>query len=81
LAFLPQFVVPSQPLVPQLVVMGVVCVTLNTLADVAAVFAAGRLLNSNAARTARARILTVASGVTMVGLGVYLALVERSLKN
>jgi threonine/homoserine/homoserine lactone efflux protein len=54
LAFLPQFTSPNAPLVPQLVLLGSICVALNTLLDVAAVFAAHRLLESRAARAARA---------------------------
>ncbi len=77
LAFLPQFVSASEPLVPQLVLLGSICVTLNTLVDVMAVFAADRLLTSGAARAARARFLTQASGVTMLGLGAFLALARR----
>ena len=77
LAFLPQFVTPSEPLVPQLVLLGSICVTLNTLVDVVAVFAADRLLQSGTARAARARLLTRTSGVTMLGLGAYLALARR----
>jgi len=77
LAFLPQFVSPGEPLVPQLVLLGSICVAFNTLVDVVAVFAADRLLESDAARTVRARLLTRASGVTMLGLGAYLALARR----
>jgi threonine/homoserine/homoserine lactone efflux protein len=80
LAFLPQFVSPSDPLIPQLVMLGSICVALNTLVDVIAVFAADRLLKSGAARAARAaraRLLTKVSGVTMLGLGAYLALARR----
>ena len=77
LAFLPQFVAPGEPLIPQLVLLGSICVALNTLVDVVAVFAADRLLESSAAREARARILTRVSGVTMLGLGAYLALARR----
>ena len=77
LAFLPQFTLPSAPLVPQLVLMGGICVALNTLVDVAAVFAAHRLLRSGAAQAARARLLTRVSGATMVGLGAWLALARR----
>lgn len=77
LAFLPQFVQVSQPLVPQLVLLGTTCVVLNTLVDVAAVFAAARLLQPGAARARRARWLTRASGATMLGLGAYLALAKR----
>jgi threonine/homoserine/homoserine lactone efflux protein len=77
LAFLPQFVNAGQPLVPQLALLGSICVALNTGVDVVAVFAADRLLASNAARASRARLLTRISGVTMIGLGAYLALAKR----
>ena len=76
-AFLPQFVSSSEPLVPQLVLLGSICVALNTLVDVVAVFAAARLLESGVARAARARLLTRVSGATMLGLGAYLALTRR----
>jgi threonine/homoserine/homoserine lactone efflux protein len=77
LAFLPQFVSASAPLVPQLVWLGSICVALNTLVDVVAVFAAHRLLKSGAARAARARVMTRISGATMLGLGAFLALARR----
>ncbi|GAC1325806.1 MAG: LysE family translocator [Collimonas sp.] len=77
LAFLPQFVSPGEPLAPQLVILGSICVTLNTTVDVIAVFAADRLLKSGVARAARARLLTKVSGVTMLGLGASLALAGR----
>ena len=77
LAFLPQFTSPDAPLVAQLVLLGSICVALNTLVDVVAVFAAHRLLESEAARAARARVLTRVSGVTMIGLGTFLALARR----
>ena len=78
LAFLPQFTTPRRPLVPQLALLGSICVLLNTLVDVVAVFAANRLLESTAARAARARLMTRASGITMLGLGTYLALARRA---
>ena len=77
LAFLPQFVATASPLVPQLVVLGSVCVVLNTCVDVLAVLAAHRLLRSAVAREARARLLQRASGATLIGLGAWLALVRR----
>jgi threonine/homoserine/homoserine lactone efflux protein len=77
LAFLPQFVLPSEPLVPQLVLLGCICVALNTVVDVLAVFAAHRMLKSGVARVARARLMTRVSGVTMLGLGAFLALARR----
>lgn len=77
LAFLPQFVAPGEPLVAQLVLLGSICVALNTFVDVVVVFAAERLLKSETVRTTRARVLTRVSGVTMLGLGAYLALARR----
>lgn len=77
LAFLPQFVATPGPLVPQLVMLGSICVALNTIVDVIAVLAAQRLLQSGTARSARARLLTRTSGLTMVGLGAFLALARR----
>lgn len=77
LAFLPQFVSPGEPLGPQLVLLGSICVALNTFVDVLAVFAAHRLLKSGVARAARARLMTRVSGFTMLGLGAFLALARR----
>ena len=77
LAFLPQFVSQSDPLIPRLVLLGSICVALNTLVDVMAVVAADRLLKSSAAHAARSRRLTQVSGVTMLGLGAYLALARH----
>ena len=77
LAFLPQFVSPQDPLITQLFLLGCICVTLNTLVDVAAVFAAHRLMQSDLARSARAKLLNRLSGVMMIGIGVFLALARR----
>ena len=77
LAFLPQFLVSSSPVVPQLVLMGTVCVAFNTLADVGAVLGAARLLQSGPAARRRARWLNTVSGVTLVGLGLYVAASRR----
>ena len=77
LAFLPQFTSALYPLTAQLVVMGTICVFMNTLVDVIAVLASHRLLRSSATQSARARLLTRVSGVTMLGLGAYLALARR----
>lgn len=78
LAFLPQFVTAAEPLAPQLVMLGSICVALNTLVDVIAVFAAQSLLTSSTARAVRARLLTRVSGVTMISLGAALALARRN---
>jgi threonine/homoserine/homoserine lactone efflux protein len=77
LAFLPQFVSSNEPLVQQLVLLGCICVSLNTFVDVMAVFAAHRLLKSGSARAARARLMARVSGFTMLGLGAFLALARR----
>ena len=77
LAFLPQFVDYAQPLAGQLVVLGCICVTLNSLVDVMAVLLAHRLLQSGATRAARERLMTRVSGATLVGLGAFLALARR----
>ena len=77
LAFLPQFTTPAEPLLLQLVLLGSICVALNTLVDVMAVLGAQRLLKSGLGRSARARLMTRASGLTMVVLGARLALAKR----
>lgn len=77
MAFLPQFLVSRPSVVAQLVVMGTVCVVLNTLVDVVAVFGAARLLRSEASGRQRARLLNKASGLTLVGLGLYVAVSKR----
>lgn len=77
-AFLPQFVMPSAPLIAQLVLLGAICVALNTLVDVIAVLTTDRWIASRAACAARTQCLTRVSGVTLLGLGAYLALARRA---
>ena len=77
LAFLPQFLVEGASTAAQLVVMGTVCVLLNTLVDVAAVAGAARLVASEASGRRRAGLLNKASGATLVGLGLYVAVSKR----
>ena len=79
LAFLPQFVSREEPLVAQFVLLGSICVALNTLVDIVAVFAAHRLMKSDMARTARAKLMNRLSGVTMIGIGAFLALARREI--
>jgi len=78
LAFLPQFVSPQEPLVTQLLLLGCICVTLNTLVDIAAVFAADRIMKSGPARAARRQLLRRLSAFTMIGIGAFLALARRT---
>jgi threonine/homoserine/homoserine lactone efflux protein len=77
LAFLPQFLASGSPAALQLVVMGTTCVVLNTLVDVGAVLGAAKLLSSEFSARRRARLLNKASGVTLVGLGLYVAASKR----
>lgn len=78
LAFLPQFVSPARPLILQLALLGTICVALNTVVDVLAVYMAHRMLKSSAVRATRARLLRRTSGITMLVLGVYLAFAKRT---
>jgi threonine/homoserine/homoserine lactone efflux protein len=73
-AFLPQFVSAGEALAPQLLLLGTICVALNTAADVVAVLASAHLVGS---RAVRERILRRVSGCTMVALGVALAVARR----
>lgn len=78
LAFVPQFVAPSQGHVAlQFLVLGSVAVALNTLVDVLVAFMAGRIRDGAAARPALIQRLRLGSGASMVALGVGLALVRR----
>ncbi len=79
LAFLPQFVSVDAPLVPQLVMLGTICVLLNTIADLCAVFIAHRLINSSAQASNRAHFMGRISGATMLVLGTFLALAKREI--
>jgi threonine/homoserine/homoserine lactone efflux protein len=77
LAFIPQFIAPTQAAAPQLLLLGSLCVALNTAVDVAAVFAAHRLLQSQSRQYHRARLLNYLSGITLLILGAYLGLTQR----
>ncbi|WP_050475965.1 LysE family translocator [Herbaspirillum rhizosphaerae] len=78
LAFLPQFVSANISMTEQVAFLGGICVLLNTLVDVIAVFAAARILLSEQLRLARARMMARISGVTMIFLGIFLATAKRS---
>ena len=77
LAFIPQFVAPTEPLAPQFILLGAICVTLNTACDLLAVMLAHNLTVSGVARAARQRLLSRISGATMLGLGLYVAFAKR----
>jgi threonine/homoserine/homoserine lactone efflux protein len=61
----------------QLVVMGTICIVLNTLVDVVAVLGAARLLRSEVSGRKRAGTLNKVSGLALVGLGLFVAAASR----
>lgn len=77
LAFLPQFIDPTQPVALQFVALGLVSVTLNTLADVVVVYMAGAVRAQVAGRGGLVRRLRQGSGLLICGLGATLALARR----
>lgn len=78
LAFIPQFVDPSQGSVAaQFVLLGFVSVLLNTLADIVVAFLAGRIRDGARASPVLIRRLRQGSGAGMVALGVGLAMARR----
>jgi len=77
LAFIPQFVDPTQSIGQQFIVLGSICVLLNTAVDVLAVLFAARLLTDRRLMQVRARLLQRLSGFTMLGLGAYVVLARN----
>ena len=78
LAFIPQFVDPAAGEVAwQFVVLGVVSVALNTLADVAVASVAGGMRAGSTDRSSLVRRLREASGAAMIALGLGLLLARR----
>ena len=78
LAFLPQFVQPDSPIVPQILLLGAICVSLNTFVDILVVYGTGALMKPSPARRRRSGLLTRTSGITLILLGGILALSRRS---
>lgn len=77
LAFIPQFISTQHAVVPQFIVLGTICVVLNTAVDLLAVVAASRFVASDTARAARERLLSRISGGTMLSLGMIVAIAKR----
>jgi threonine/homoserine/homoserine lactone efflux protein len=74
LTFLPQFCQPENgPLALQMVVLGTISVTLNTLADIVVAHGAGRISEWLRTRPKAWRRQQMATGGILVGLGVYAA--------
>ena len=78
LAFIPQFVDPAAGAVAaQFVVLGLVSVALNTLADVVVAFAAASVRGGLTRRPSIVRRFRQGSAAVLCGLGVSLALARR----
>jgi threonine/homoserine/homoserine lactone efflux protein len=78
LAFLPQFVEPSQGSVPQQVLfLGLLYVTLALVTDSGYAFLAARLRRWLGGRVIQGPLPRYASGVVYIGLGVSTALADR----
>jgi threonine/homoserine/homoserine lactone efflux protein len=76
LAFIPQFVHRQLPAAPQFLVLGLICVLLNTAVDLIVVFLAARMMPYLRSSPKPARAMSYGSGAVMVGLGAYLALAD-----
>jgi threonine/homoserine/homoserine lactone efflux protein len=75
LTFLPQFCQPEHgPVAVQVLVLGTVSVTLNTIVDVAVAFGAGRISDRLRQRPTLWRRQQQTTGGILVGLGIYAAL-------
>jgi threonine/homoserine/homoserine lactone efflux protein len=77
LAFIPQFVSTEHALPPQFILLGSICVVLNSTVDLIAVFAASHFVASGTAREARERLLSRLSGATMLTLGILVSIANR----
>ncbi|WP_148254775.1 LysE family translocator [Aidingimonas lacisalsi] len=77
LAFIPQFVSAQQAMAPQFILLGSICVLLNSTVDLIAVFAASRIVGSGVAKAARERLLSRLSGATLMTLGLLMAVANR----
>jgi len=77
LAFLPQFIDPAEAVAMQFAALGVISVTLNTLADFVVVVLAGAIRGQMARRSTLLRRLRQGSGLLICGLGATLALARR----
>ncbi|HEX9446748.1 MAG TPA: LysE family translocator [Dongiaceae bacterium] len=78
LALLPQFVtLDAAPLAPRLILLGLIVVAFNTSSDIVACLAASPLGRYMRHRPSFQYRLGQASGVTMIGLGVFVAASKR----
>jgi threonine/homoserine/homoserine lactone efflux protein len=77
IAFIPQFVSSNSAPAPQFIALGLICVTLNTTADVLVVLFAGRLMPRLRRSTRGPRIMAYSSGTVLLGLGAYVAVADN----
>jgi threonine/homoserine/homoserine lactone efflux protein len=78
LAFIPQFVDGSQNVATQFVLLGLICVILNTAADVGVTYWAAKARSRFESHPGLIRRARQSSGIVMCGLGASLLLVRRS---
>jgi threonine/homoserine/homoserine lactone efflux protein len=77
LAFIPQFVDPSGSVALQFAMLGLISVTLNTLADIGVAFMASSARAARARRPRVIRRIREGSGLVICGLGATLAFARR----
>ena len=73
LAFIPQFVDQTTALMPQFLVLGLICVLFNMLADFSVVLGTSRLLPFLHDSPKVARSMNRGAGGIMIGLGIFVA--------
>jgi threonine/homoserine/homoserine lactone efflux protein len=77
LAFIPHFVTTKQAMAPQFILLGTICVVLNSTVDLIAVVAASSFVTSGTAKAAKERLLSRLSGATMLTLGILVVIANR----
>jgi threonine/homoserine/homoserine lactone efflux protein len=77
LSFIPQFIVPTQNVFGQFLLLGAISVTLNTSADLLVACFAGPLGQRLKASVLFRRRQRTASGLAMIGLGAWVAVGDR----
>lgn len=78
LAFIPQFIDPAEPVALQFILLGLVSVVLNTLADVIVTLLAAQAREGLSRRQTLVRRLREGSGIVIGGLGLTLLFARRS---
>ena len=80
LAFIPQFVNMNAPIVPQFILLGCISVTLNTSMDIIVATLAGPIGYQLQKRLALRKAQRIFTGLSLMGLGVYVALADGEQK-